>query len=583
MPNFSEMGLNNELFKSINEMGFEKPTPIQEKTIPAISDTSDDIIALAQTGTGKTAAFGLPVLNKLDTNSKQTQALILCPTRELCLQIGKDIQTYSKYMRGVSTISVYGGTSIVPQINELKRGAQIVVGTPGRTLDLIKRKILKPNNIQWMILDEADEMLNMGFKEELDSILANTPNEKQTLLFSATMPSGVRSIANKYMTNINEIAVAARNIGADTITHHYYMVKASDKYMAMRRLIDINTNMYGIVFCRTRRETKEIADKLVQDGYSADALHGDLSQSQRDHVMQRFRSKHLQLLIATDVAARGLDVNDLTHVINYNLPDDPEVYVHRSGRTGRAGKLGISVAIIHTREANRLKQIEKITKKKFELKKVPGGREICERGLFNLVETLENVKVDEAQIGSFMPAVMNKLSELDRDEIIKRFVSLEFNKFLDYYKNSNDINLSGKRERDDRTRSRSSNNTRFFINLGVKHNINTARLIGIINDFTGDRDIAIGKIDILRKFSFFEVERGSESKILGAFTGQEVEGVEVDVQISKPETPKKRDNYRGGGGDRDRSRSGGDRGSSRKRDYSKGGRDSKKRDSKRRY
>jgi len=541
MPKYSEMGLKDELFKAIDEMGFEKPTPIQEKTIPAITNKSNDIIALAQTGTGKTAGFGLPVLNQLDLKNKQTQALILCPTRELCLQIGSDIKKYSKYMRGVSAVSVYGGTSIVPQMKDLQKGAHIVVGTPGRTLDLIKRKVLKPNNIKWMILDEADEMLNMGFKEELDSILANTPNEKQTLLFSATMPKGVRSIANKYMNNVEEIAVGGRNTGADNVTHHYYVVKASDKYMALRRLIDVNSNLFGIVFCRTRRETKEIADRLMQDGYSTDALHGDLSQSQRDHVMQRFRLKHLQLLIATDVAARGLDVNDLTHVINYNLPDDPEVYIHRSGRTGRAGKFGISVAILHSRETGKLKQIENLTKKKFELKKVPGGREICEKRLFNLIETLKDVEIDEKQIESFLPAVFNKLSEIDREELIKRFVSIEFNRFLAFYNNAEDINISNKKDREER-KGRSKKYSRFFINLGIKHNLNTARLIGIINDFTADRNIAIGKIDILRKFSFFEVEHGSESKILKSFVGQEIEGVEVDVQLSKPESNKKDNN-----------------------------------------
>jgi ATP-dependent RNA helicase DeaD len=577
MPNYSEMGLNKELFKAISEMGFEKPTPIQEKTIPAIANNNSDIIALAQTGTGKTAGFGLPVLNQIDLKNRQTQALILCPTRELCLQISKDIQMYSKYMHGISTVAVYGGTSIVPQMKDLQKSAQIVVGTPGRTLDLIKRKVLKPNNIKWMILDEADEMLNMGFKEELDSILANTPNGKQTLLFSATMPNGVRSIANKYMNNIEEIAVGGRNTGADNVTHHYYVVKASDKYTALRRLIDINSNLFGIVFCRTRRETKEISEKLMQDGYSADALHGDLSQSQRDHVMQRFRLKHLQLLIATDVAARGLDVNDLTHVINYNLPDDPEIYIHRSGRTGRAGKFGISIAILHSRETGKLKQIEKLTKKEFVLKKVPGGHEICEKRLFSLVETLKDVKIDEAQIESFLPAVFNKLIDIEREELIKRFVSIEFNRFLEYYKNADDINQSNKRERESHSKGAKKGYSRFFINLGTKHNINTARLIGILNDFTGSRDIAIGKIDILRKFSFFEVEHGYESKILGSFTGQEVEGVEVDVQLSKPETPKK-DNKRGGGSNRRNNT-----GSYNKKDYNRSGSRDRKKNSKRRY
>ncbi len=550
METFKEMSLKPELFKAINEMGFETPTPIQKKTIPAISTQSNDIIALAQTGTGKTAGFGLPVLNQIDFDSKQTQALILCPTRELCLQISKDLNTFAKYIPQLAVVPVYGGTSIQPQMKLLQKGAHVVVGTPGRTLDLIKRKVLKPTSIRWMILDEADEMLNMGFKEELDNILANTPDEKQTLLFSATMPSDVRTIANKYMKNVEEIAVGSKNTGADNVIHHYYIVKASDKYQALRRLIDINTNMYGIVFCRTRRETKEIAEKLMQDGYNADALHGDLSQSQRDYVMNRFRLKHLQLLVATDVAARGLDVNELTHVINFNLPDDPEVYIHRSGRTGRAGKFGISVAILHSRETGKLKQIEKLTKKKFELKKVPGGHEICEKRMFSLINVVENIEVDESQIESFLPMIMKKLSWLDRDELIKRFVSVEFNRFLEYYKNAGDINLNERIAKEEKSRKAKKGYSRFYINLGTKHNLNAARLIGIVNDFTRDRDISIGKIDILRKFSFFEVERGYESRILKAFNGQELEGVELDVQISKPEQQNRgerrsgNDNYR---------------------------------------
>jgi len=568
MQNFSEMGLSKEIFKAISEMGFEKPTPIQEKTIPAISNQGNDIIGLAQTGTGKTAGFGLPILNKVNLDNTKTQAIILCPTRELCLQIASDLNKYAKYTPQIKIQEVYGGASIVPQINALKAGAQIVVGTPGRTLDLINRKVLKLNNIQWVVLDEADEMLNMGFKEELDSILAVTPEEKQILLFSATMPSGVRSIANKYMNNPEEIAVGGKNTGADNVIHHSYMVKATDKYLALRRLIDINTDMFGIVFCRTRRETKEISDKLMTEGYKADALHGDLSQAQRDSVMQRFRSRHLQVLVATDVAARGLDVKELTHVINYNLPDDPEVYIHRSGRTGRAGKFGISIALIHSRESQRLKQIERLTKKPFEVKKIPGGKEICEKRLFSLIDKVEQVVIDETQIESFIPKVLKKLSVFERDELIKRFVSVEFNHFLEYYKGAKDINITKNEKSEDKTRKAKVGYARFYINLGTKDNLNTARLIGIINDFTNDRDIALGKIDILRKFSFFEVERGYESKILGAFTGQLFEGVELEVQLSKPDPSQQRESSRREGGRRDSSRSfRGD--NNRRKDYSK--------------
>ena len=574
MQNFSEMGLSTELFKAISEMGFENPTPIQEKTIPAIANQSNDLVALAQTGTGKTAAFGLPILNKIDLGNRNIQSIILCPTRELCLQIASDLNKYAKYLPKLRVQEVYGGASIVPQINALKAGAHIVVGTPGRTLDLLNRRVLNLSHIQWLVLDEADEMLNMGFKEELDAILAATPSEKQTLLFSATMPSGVRSIANKYMNNPEEISVGGRNTGADNVIHHSYMVRASDKYLALRRLIDINTDMYGIVFCRTRHETKEISDKLMEEGYKADALHGDLSQAQRDSVMARFRSRNLQVLVATDVAARGLDVSELTHVINFNLPDDPEVYIHRSGRTGRAGKFGISIAIIHSREAMKLKQIEKITKKTFEPKQIPGGREICEKRLFSLIDNVQQVVIDETQIKSFIPDVLKKLSAFERDELIKRFVSVEFNHFLEYYKDAKDINISsssrdrdrdkdrgarddrGERsdrsdrgERSDRGRGSRSNYARFFINVGAKENITTGRLIGIINEFTNDREIPIGKIDILRKFSFFEVERGFEAKILKSFTGQLFEGVELEVQLSKPEAVK-RDTFKGDRGER---------------------------------
>ncbi len=538
------MGLSQELFRAISEMGFEKPTPIQEKTIPAILNQGNDIIALAQTGTGKTAGFGLPILNQIDINNRHTQALILCPTRELCLQIASDLGQFGKYLPHISTEAVYGGTSIVPQIKALQKGAQVVVGTPGRTLDLINRKVLRPNQIKWLVLDEADEMLNMGFKEELDAILASTPDKKQTLLFSATMPDAVRTIANKYMNETEEIAVGGKNTGADNVMHHYYLTRATDKYLALRRVIDINPNMYGIVFCRTRRETKEISDHLMREGYNADALHGDLSQSQRDFVMQRFRLKHLQVLVATDVAARGLDVNELTHVINYNLPDDPEVYIHRSGRTGRAGKFGVSIALIHSRETQKLKQIEKLLKKKFELKQVPGGREICEKRLFNLIDKVEKVAVDENQIESFLPVIFKKLSWMERDDLIKRFVSVEFNHFLEYYKDAKDINITKDHEKEDRKRKGKTGYARFYINLGTKHNINTARLIGIINDYTNQRDIPIGKIDILRKFSFFEVEHGFESKILSAFTGQLFEGEELEVELSKPMAKPKPESFR---------------------------------------
>ncbi len=579
MTTFKDTGLSADILQAIGEMGFETPTPIQEKTIPAILENGNDLIALAQTGTGKTAAFGLPVIQQVDIKTRGVQSLILCPTRELCLQIAKDLVNYTKYKKEVKILAVYGGTPIVSQLNELKRGTHIVVGTPGRTLDLIKRKALKVNDIKWLVLDEADEMLQMGFKDELDAILETTPSEKQTLLFSATMPTGVRKIAKNYMTNPDEISVGKKNQGADKVNHVYYMVKAPDRYKVLKRIADIHPNIYGIVFCRTRRETKDVADKLMQDGYNADALHGDLSQAQRDFVMQRFRTGALQILVATDVAARGLDVTDLTHVINFNLPDDPEIYIHRSGRTGRAGKSGTSIVIIHSRENRKIKELEKISGKKFEHKQVPSGREICETRLFNLVDKVTNVTVDEKQIGSFLSAINEKLESLDREELVKRFVSVEFNRFLEYYKNAPDLNAGSSNSRDDRSdrgerrergergergeRSRTPRGdfSRFYINLGSKHNMSAASVIGFINDVTKSSHLEIGKIDILRKFSFFEVTKDNEKLILDSFQGIQRDDVDVEVQLSVPNPNETR-------GDRNSSqnrRSGGSR-----KDYSKG-------------
>ncbi|TNF45499.1 MAG: DEAD/DEAH box helicase, partial [Bacteroidetes bacterium] len=438
---FNEMGLSAEIQSAIEDLGFVQPTPVQEKVVPFLMESKQDLVALAQTGTGKTAAFGLPIIQQLDTRKKSVQSLILSPTRELAIQIAGDLQNFSKNLDFINIAVVYGGADIVKQMKEIERGAQIVVGTPGRTLDLIKRGKLKVNEIRWVVLDEADEMLSMGFKDDLDAILETSPAEKQTLLFSATMPQEIVQISKKYMKNIFEIAVGKKNTGTENVEHHYYVVHAKDRYIALKRVADINPNIYGIIFCRTRMETKEVADKLIEDGYNADALHGDLSQSQRDFVMARFRSKHLQMLVATDVAARGLDVNDLSHVINYNLPDDPEVYIHRSGRTGRAGKKGISVTLIHLREKGKLKQVERTVNQPFIKKMVPSGKEICEKQLFSLIDKVENIEVNNEQIGEFMPVIYKKLAWLDREELIKHFVSVEFNRFLTYYENAQDINV----------------------------------------------------------------------------------------------------------------------------------------------
>ncbi len=424
------MGLSPNLMKGIEELGFKIPTPIQEEIIPIFFEKENDIVGLAQTGTGKTAAFGLPIIEQIDIRNKSVQALILAPTRELCIQISKDLKNYSKYIKGLHVVPVYGGASIDTQIRALKKGAHIIVATPGRMLDLINRKVAKIANVRTVVLDEADEMLNMGFRDDLDSILEKTPGIKRTLLFSATMLKEVARIAKNYMNNPIEITVGTQNAGAENIRHIYYQVHARNRYLVLKRIADINPDIYGIVFCRTRMETKEVADKLIKDGYNADAIHGDLSQSQRDQVMKRFREKSLQMLVATDVAARGIDVNDISHIINYNLPEDNEVYTHRSGRTGRAGKSGISIAIVNYREKNKIPQIEKNIRKNFEKLPVPSGVEICNKQLFKLIDRMEKVVVDEAQIAPFMDIVNKKLEWLSKEQIIKHFVSLEFNRFL---------------------------------------------------------------------------------------------------------------------------------------------------------
>jgi ATP-dependent RNA helicase DeaD len=575
MEKFRNYGLSEEILTAIGELGFESPTPIQEKTIPAILSSEQDIIGLAQTGTGKTAGFGLPIVERTNIAVKQIQTLILCPTRELCLQITDDINRFSKYKKGLSILAVYGGASIVPQIKSLRDGAHIVVGTPGRTLDLLKRRILKLENIKWLVLDEADEMLNMGFREDLDEILAVTPNGRQTLLFSATMPDGVRRIAKNYMNDPIEISTGKKNTGAINVEHLYYVVKAANRYLALKRLADINPSIYGIVFCRTRAETKDVADKLIQDGYNADALHGDLSQAQRDNVMQRFRIGHLQLLIATDVAARGIDVQDLTHIINYNLPDDPEVYIHRSGRTGRAGKSGICMTISHSREGRRIKELERIVGKKFTLHQVPGGKEIVEKRLLSVIDKIEKVVVDEELIEKFLPTIYKKLEYLDRETLIKHFVSVEFTRFLEYYENAPDLNMmSDDGGRDGRGgRGGRIKYTRFYINAGSKNDLTASNLIGLINESIKNRNADIGKIDIQRNFSFFEIESEYDQQLLKSLSGEIYNNVTLQVQISEADKSDSRgssDNYRkrsGSGGDRGRSRGDSRGGSS----YSRGG------------
>ncbi len=551
MEAFTQLGLNDSITKSIQELGFSEPTPIQEKTIPLILNSETDLIALAQTGTGKTAGFGLPIIQKINTNDNFVHALILSPTRELCMQIARDIEVYSKHSKNLKTIAVYGGTSIVPQKKALEKGVHIVVGTPGRTLDLIRQKKLKLNKIKWIVLDEADEMLNMGFKEELDDILKGTPDEKQSLLFSATMPKGVRRIAENYMSKPEEITVGKKNVGAENVSHRYYIVRASDKYLTLKRLADINPNIYGIVFCRTRAETKDVAGKLMNDGYNADALHGDLSQAQRDYVMNRFRGKILQILVATDVAARGIDVSNLTHIINYSLPDDPEVYIHRSGRTGRAGNSGLSISILHSREKRRVLDLERITGKKFEFRKVPSGHEICEKRLFNLIDKIEDIEIDESQIERYIPLIYQKLEKFTPDELIKRFVSVEFNRFLEYYKDAVDLNFNEKESsKKSNKRGGKAGFSRFFINVGKKQNLTTAGMIGLVNDYMRDRNIKVGKIDIMNGFSFFEIEKEYENEVISAFKKAKYKGLRLVVEISKPDKNAGSRPHRKGGGDK---------------------------------
>ena len=512
MVGFKEIGINKDLCKAINELGFTAPTEIQEESIPFLLSNNSDLISLAQTGTGKTAAFGLPVIQKTRLDNKFVQTIILCPTRELCIQICKDLEKYSKYITSLKILSVYGGTNIESQIKSLNKGVHIVVGTPGRTKDLIKRKVLKLELVDKVVLDEADEMLSMGFKDDLDFILDRTKSVRQTMLFSATMSKEVKSISKKYMKDAKEISVSKINSGAKNIEHHIYNVSSRNKYEALKRIADFNPNIYGIVFCRTKRHTKDIANKFMAEGYNADAIHGDLSQNQRDEVMQRFRNKSLQILIATDVAARGLDVDDITHVINYSLPDDPEVYIHRSGRTARAGKSGISIAISNESERRKIKSIEKKGGIKFLNKEVPTGVEICSNQLYKMIDKIENVEVDEQQIKPFLNDIYKRLEWLDREELIKRFVSAEFNRFLNYYKESNRLQ-SKKSKKSEKKRGNGKSLTGFSINIGRKHRATPIDIISIINRALKSNDIEIGKIELNRYQTFFEIDKDFADKL----------------------------------------------------------------------
>jgi ATP-dependent RNA helicase DeaD len=544
MINFEEMGFTPRILKAIQELGFEHPMPVQKKVIPLMLGNESDIIALAQTGTGKTAAFGLPLVQATDTEINNTQALILCPTRELCIQITGDLTDYARYTGKLRILAVYGGASIDNQIRGLKKGAHIIVATPGRLIDLIDRGAAKLSDVSTVILDEADEMLNMGFLDSINEILEEIPEARRTLLFSATMSSEIASIARKYMNDPVEITIGTKNSSAENVSHIYYLVHAKDKYKVLKRIADFEPDIYAIVFCRTRKETQEVASKLINDGYNADALHGDLSQAQRDAVMQKFRLRNLQLLVATDVAARGLDVDDLTHVINFSLPDDTEIYTHRCGRTGRAGKTGISISLVHLREKQNLQKIERLVKKPFKAIPIPTGSEICGKQLFNWVNKLETVATDHPEIENFLPEIKLKLSGLDREELLKRVVSLEFDRFLDDYRHGEDLidpvpekdHSFGKSGRKGTREQYTGNYKRLFINLGKSDGFYPEQLIELVNVNTRGRKIPIGKIDLLKTFSFFEVEAGHADDLIRELNNAKFLNRRVAVEIAQEKT-----------------------------------------------
>lgn len=545
MTTFQDLGVRGDLLKGIADMGFETPMPVQEKVIPTLLSGDHDLVALAQTGTGKTAAFGLPVIQRVDMSRRVPQALILAPTRELCLQIAGDLADFSKYTPDLHLLPVYGGSSIESQIRSLREGVQIIIATPGRLIDLINRGVVKLDDVHTVVLDEADEMLNMGFVDSINDILSHVPDDRKMLMFSATMPPEAAKIAGNYMHDPEEIVIGTRNEGAENVRHIYYMVNARDKYLALKRIADDNPNIYAIIFCRTRRDTQEIADKLIADGYNADALHGDLSQQQRDIVMKKFRDRVLTLLVATDVAARGLDVDDLTHVINYGLPDDTAVYTHRSGRTGRAGKTGISVAIIHSREKGRLREIERIIGKKFERCEVPTPQHIIEKQLYNLADRLERVEVNEVEIDKYLPGVLKKLSWLSTEDLLKRILSLEFNRLLNYYKDAPEIDyIDEKPDRKDRKdraprsdhdkdrRTAERGMARIYVNAGKADGFFAGNLIELLNHNVPGQRVDVGRIDLMPGYSLFDVKKGDAARVVAGLTGADFFGKRLYSEIA---------------------------------------------------
>ncbi|GAA3732381.1 DEAD/DEAH box helicase [Flavobacterium ginsengisoli] len=551
MNKFEQLGLNESLLKAILDLGFENPSEVQEKAIPLLLEKDTDMVALAQTGTGKTAAFGFPLIQKIDADNRNTQALVLSPTRELCLQITNELKNYSKYEKGINVVAVYGGASITEQAREIKRGAQIIVATPGRMQDMINRGLVNIKNIDYCILDEADEMLNMGFYEDIVSILSDTPDEKSTWLFSATMPQEVARIAKQFMSEPVEITVGAKNSGSSTVSHEFYLVNARDRYEALKRLADANPDIFSVVFCRTKRDTQAIAEKLIEDGYSAAALHGDLSQAQRDGVMKSFRGRQIQMLVATDVAARGIDVDNVTHVVNYQLPDEIETYNHRSGRTGRAGKLGTSIVIVTKSELRKISSIERIIKQKFEEKTIPSGIEICEIQLLHLANKIKDTEVDH-EIDNYLPAINNVLEDLSKEELIKKMVSVEFNRFITYYKKNRDISVQSgeRRERGDSEPREFSNNgaVRYFVNIGSRDNFDWMSLKDYLKETLDLGRDDIFKVDVKEGFSFFNTDPQHTDKVMDVLNNLQLEGRRINVEISKNDGGGRRDhNNRGGG------------------------------------
>jgi len=547
---FTDIALPGPLLHAAADLNYETPTPIQEQIIPWLLENDTDLIALAQTGTGKTAAFGFPILSQTEVDNSVVQTIILCPTRELCIQIAKDLESYAKYMPRVKLTAVYGGAPIYRQKEALTKGVHIVVGTPGRVNDFIRQKVLKLGQVRRLVLDEADEMLNMGFKEDLSEIMSHTPAEKQTMLFSATMPREVAALAQSFMKDPTQISAGNQNQGAENISHFFYRVHARDKYLALKRIADMSPRIYGIIFCRTRTETQEIADKLQHDGYNADALHGDLSQGQRELVMSRFRTKFVRLLVATDVAARGLDVDDLTHIINFNVPTDPDVYIHRSGRTARAGKSGISLTLVHSQEMAALRAIEKRLGREIVQKNVPGGREICEKQLFHFIDTVERIEVDTTEIASFLPNVYKKLSWLSREELIQRFVSVEFNRFLNYYKDISDLSPVHDEAKKPRPEKRDNHPRKmekkdvdfktFRLSIGYADQLTKRELMRYINQLKVTRSLEIGQIDIFTDYCLVQLDAQFEDRILKAIVSHKFHAKDVLASVAKDARRRKR-------------------------------------------